>query len=90
MTGVAGAFLMLGGMAAITVIITTLDYLAGRRDENLHCGGGRGGISWRALTNMARRAPHCKGTSTPTPSPRESWLARASRRAAPLDKLGAP
>jgi hypothetical protein len=33
MTGVAGAFLMLGGMAAIAVIITTLDYLAGRRDE---------------------------------------------------------
>jgi hypothetical protein len=33
MTGVAGAFLMLGGMAAIAVIITTLDYLAERRDE---------------------------------------------------------
>jgi hypothetical protein len=42
MTGVAGAFLMLGGMAAIAVIITTLDYLAGRRNETLHCRGGRG------------------------------------------------
>jgi hypothetical protein len=39
MTGVAGAFLMLGGMAAIAVIITTLDYLAGRRDDNLHRRG---------------------------------------------------
>ncbi len=33
MTGVAGAFLMLGGMAAFAVIITTLDYLAERRDR---------------------------------------------------------
>ena len=39
MTGVAGAFLMLGGMAAFAVIITTLDYLAGRRNENLRCRG---------------------------------------------------
>jgi len=44
MTGVAGAFLMLGGMAAFAVIITTLDYLAGRREEkNVGRTGGESG-----------------------------------------------
>lgn len=32
MTGVAGAILMFAGMVACAVIITTLDYLAERRD----------------------------------------------------------
>ena len=40
MTGVAGAFLMLGGMAAFAVIITTLDYLAGRRERKQNHAAG--------------------------------------------------
>ncbi len=33
MTGVAGAFVMFGGMVAFAFLISTLDYLAVRRDE---------------------------------------------------------
>lgn len=33
MTGAAGALIMFGGMVLFAVIVTTLDYLAGRREE---------------------------------------------------------